>query len=124
MCDSVNKSNKYTYIGLYHKESRQAMFDFFENYSPDQRYKLFKKMTPWFTSETQRMSWWRDQFEHPYETTVTLVDYQQVAQLTNTKLAWTSVNTDNVYDTTFKRLERYEFTSGFIYGLYQHDTVD
>jgi trans-aconitate methyltransferase len=115
---AINRSRKYAFIGLYHTQSRQAMFDFFSDVPENKRYKLFQKMTPWFKDETQRKSWYRDQLEHPYEVTVTLQDYQDVQQLTGANLVWTSIDNDNNYEITMQRLKSYEFTSGFIYGLY------
>jgi len=116
---AINSSNKYTFIGLYHDQSRKAMFDFFNRYPENKRYKLFTKMTPWITDEQQRTSWYRDQFDNPYETTISLQQFKQIAKQTQTDLIWSSVNTDNTYDSTMQRLESYEFTSGFIYGLYK-----
>jgi len=116
MCKAINLSNKYTFIGLYHTQSRKAMFDFFNNYPEHKRKKLFKKMAPQIKNNEQRESWFRDQFEHPFETTTTLKVYNQVAKDTNTKLVYTNINTDETYNSTMEMLETFEFKSGFIYG--------
>lgn len=119
MISAINKSNKYTFIGLYHKQSREYMFEYFNSIPNDSRYKMFKKMTPWITNETHRRSWYRDQLEHPYECTVTLDDYRAAAIATGTTLAWTNVNTDEeLYEDAVRKLSSYEFTSGFVYGMF------
>ena len=115
MCKTINISNNYTFIGLYHTNSRQAMFDYFSKYSKEKQKKLFKKMTPHMKSK-QRESWFRDQFENPFEQTTTLAVYKQVAKDTNTKLVFTNISTDKTYDSTRESLESFEFKSGFIYG--------
>ena len=72
-------------------------------------------MTPHMKSK-QRESWFRDQFENPFEQTTTLAVYKQVAKDTNTKLVFTNISTDKTYDSTRESLESFEFKSGFIYG--------
>lgn len=120
---AVLSSKKSAFIGLYHQQSRQAMFDFFHSYPEKSRYKLFKKMTPWFSDEQQRMSWWRDQFQHPYEVSATIEHYQAAARNTGRSLIWTSESSDDVYHSTMSRLQHYEFTSGFIYGVFKNDQL-
>ena len=115
MCKTINISNNYTFIGLYHTNSRHAMFDFFSKYSKEKQKKLFKKMTPHMKSK-QRESWFRDQFDNPFEQSTTLDVYKQVAKDTNTKLVFTNISTDKTYDSTRESLESFEFKSGFIYG--------
>ena len=115
MCKTINISNNYTFIGLYHTNSRHAMFDFFSKYSKEKQKKLFKKMTPHMKSK-QRESWFRDQFDNPFEQSTTLDVYRQVAKDTNTKLVFTNISTDKTYDSTRESLESFEFKSGFIYG--------
>jgi cyclopropane fatty-acyl-phospholipid synthase-like methyltransferase len=119
MAAAVRSGNRAAFIGLYHLESRRAMFDFFNNYPENKRYNLFCKMTPWFKDDQQRQSWWRDQFFHPYEVSVTIGDYKKVEDMTGYKLTWLSQPTDDVYTYTMERLYRYEFTSGFIYGIFE-----
>jgi cyclopropane fatty-acyl-phospholipid synthase-like methyltransferase len=119
MCHTINLSNKYTFIGLYHTHSRKAMFDFFERYPKHKHRKLFKKMMPHIKNDIQRESWFRDQLEHPFEQTVTLEQYKKVAEQTNTTLSFVNINTDDTYNKTMNRLESYEFTGGMIYGLFE-----
>lgn len=119
MTHAIDLSNKYAFIGLYHKNSRQAMFDFFARYPKHKHRKLFKKMMPHMKDEVQRESWFRDQLEHPYEQCATLELYKKVAKQTNTKLVYVNTNTDDMYDKTMYRLESYEFTGGMIYGLFE-----
>jgi len=113
---TISLANKYAFIGLYHQNSRQAMFDFFDRYPKHKHKKLFKKMMPHMSSDTQRDSWFRDQFDHPYETVSSLQMYKNVATNTGTQLTFCNLNTDNTYNETMDRLETYEFVSGFIYG--------
>ena len=121
MAHAISLSNKYTFIGLYHQSSRQAMFDFFESYPIHKRKKLFKKMTPQIKDNSQRESWYRDQFEHPYEQATTLSVYKEVAKQTNTKLIYSNIQSDDTYNYTMDRLNTYEFVSGFIYGVFEHE---
>ena len=118
MCKTINMSTNYAFIGLYHTHSRKAMFDFFNRYSENKQKKLFKKMTPHMESK-QRESWFRDQFNNPFEQTTTLDVYKQVAKDTNTKLTFTSISTDSIYESTMLALETFEFKSGFIYGGFE-----
>lgn len=113
---TINLANKYAFIGLYHKNSRQAMFDFFDRYPKHTHQKLFKKMVPHMTSDTQRASWFKDQFEHPYEVSSSLAMFKNTAVNTNTKLTYCNLDKDDTYNYTMDRLETYEFVSGFIYG--------
>ena len=121
MLRAIHLSNKYTFIGLYHQNSRQAMFDFFNSYPVNKRKNLFKKMTPQIKDEDQRNSWYRDQFDHPYEQAVSLELYNEIAKKTNTKLVYSNIESDDTYDATMDRLNTYEFVSGFIYGVFQHE---
>lgn len=121
MSKAINLSNKYAFIGLYHQNSRQAMFDFFESYPVNKRKNLFKKMTPQIKDDSQRDSWYRDQFNHPYEQSTTLKVYEEVAKQTNTNLIYTNIKSDDTYDLTMDRLNTYEFVSGFIYGVFEHE---
>lgn len=115
--DAVTRANKYAFIGLYYKPARDAMWDFFNSVPEHRRYKYFKKMTPWFKDDNQRQSWYRDQLEHPYEVSVDQSLYETVAQRTGYKLTWVS-DVDS-YQKAAERLNRWEFTSGFIYGVFE-----
>ena len=115
---AIALSKKYCFIGLYHEDSRKAMFDFFNNYPESKRKSLFKKMMPHMTNTEQRASWFRDQFYNPYEQSISLDTMKQVAEETNTKLEYTNINSDNTYNSVMEKLHTYEFTSGFIYGGY------
>ena len=107
---SVNLANKYAFIGLYYKHSRDAVLEYFDNIPKDKRYKHFKKLTPWITDDVQSKSWFRDQFEHPYECSVTLEDF--------------NIGIEHQcfghYDKnrTLERINNGEFVSGFIYGVF------
>tara|TARA_B100000900_G_C20393943_1_gene639822 strand:+ start:129 stop:833 length:705 start_codon:yes stop_codon:yes gene_type:complete len=116
---TIKLSNKYAFIGLYHSSSRQAMFDFFARYPKKKHEKLFKKMMPHMTNDTQRESWFRDQFNHPYEVASSLKMFNDAATNTKYKLTYSNVNTDDMYDSTMNRLETFEFVSGFIYGGFE-----
>ena len=107
---SVNLANKYAFIGLYYKYSRDTVLEYFDAIPPDKRYKHFKKLTPWMTDDVQRKSWFRDQFEHPYECSVTLEDFD----------IGIKHQCFGYYDktTTLRRINNGEFVSGFIYGVY------
>lgn len=118
---AMSLSNRYCFIGLYHDQARRAMFDFYSEYPIDKRRRLFKKMTPWIKTDQHRESWYRDQFEHPYEISVTLNDYKGWQD--KFELAWCNMDSDDVYDSTMKKLKCYEFIPGFIYGLYRRKDV-
>lgn len=119
MTHTINLSNKYTFIGLYHKNSRKAMFDFFDLYPVHKRKDLFRKMTPQIKDEEQRLSWYRDQFENPFEQTTTLEVFRDIAKSTQTNLIYSNIQSDNTYDDAMARLNTYEFISGFIYGVFE-----
>lgn len=118
---AIRASKKYTFIGVYHKNSRQAMFDFFNQYPKSKHKKLFKKMSPQIKNSVQRDSWFRDQFEHPYEVSICLDTLQKIAKDTNTKLIYTSLNTDDMYNTIMNKLQTFEFVSGFVYGVFENE---
>lgn len=115
---AIQLSKKYCFIGLYHENSRKAMFDFFNGYPESKRKQLFKKMMPHMKNKEQRDSWFRDQFYHPYEQSISLDTMKQVAKETDTKLEFTNLKNDDTYKTIMQKLNTYEFTSGFIYGGY------
>lgn len=120
MIDLVNRANKYCFIGLYHDVSRQALLDFFKEIPDDKKYKVFKKMTPFITDEVQRKSWFRDQFEHPYEILVSKSSFIETSKKTNTELRFTSdIDDKDLYNNTMLRLQNKEFVSGFIYGMFK-----
>lgn len=117
----VQRANKYCFIGLYHDISRRAMFDYFDQFDEIEKYNVFKKMTPFIKDETQRRSWYVDQFEHPYETTASTDLYKKVQKTTNTNLKFcNNVEDVHIYENTMFRLEAGEFVSGFIYGLFSY----
>ena len=115
---TIALSKQYCFIGLYHTNSRKAMFDFFEQYPESKRKDIFKKMTPHMQNTKQRDSWFRDQFYNPYEESVSLETLQEVAKETKTNLDYTNLDTDNTYNNVTNKLNTFEFTSGFIYGGY------
>ena len=115
---TIDLSKQYCFLGLYHTNSRKAMFDFFEQYPESKRKDIFKKMMPHMKNAKQRDSWYRDQFYNPYEDSVTLKTLQEVADETKTKLNYSNLNTDDTYYNVMNKLNTYEFTSGFIYGGY------
>tara|TARA_B100000683_G_C12467574_1_gene546624 strand:+ start:840 stop:1547 length:708 start_codon:yes stop_codon:yes gene_type:complete len=115
---TIALSKQYCFIGLYHTNSRKAMFDFFEQYPESKRKDIFKKMTPHMQNTKQRDSWFRDQFYNPYEESVSLKTLKEVAKETKTNLDYTNLDTDNTYNNVTNKLNTFEFTSGFIYGGY------
>jgi cyclopropane fatty-acyl-phospholipid synthase-like methyltransferase len=121
MVRAINTAEKYAFIGLYHTQSRKHVLDYFAGMSSDKkRYRMFKKMTPWISNEEHRKSWYRDQLQHPYECTATVQDYQDVANRTGTQLVWVSTESDKQLESdALKKINTYEFTSGFIYGLFK-----
>lgn len=123
MTRAISIADKYAFIGLYHKHSREYMLNYFANIYPEaKRYRQFKKMTPWISNEEHRESWYRDQLLHPYECMVTVDDYYKVADMTGTELIWLSADSDTTLETNaINKISSYEFTSGFIYGLFKKD---
>ena len=123
MMRAIDMADEYAFIGLYHKHSREYMLNYFANIYPEsKRYRQFKKMTPWINSEEHRESWYRDQLLHPYECMVTVEDYYKVAEETNTELVWLSTDSDETLATdAMNKISSYEFTSGFIYGLFKKE---
>ena len=108
---TVNKANKYAFIGLYYKPSRTEVLRYFNAIPEHNRYSEFKRMTPWINSEIQRRSWYRDQFEHPHEKSVVLRDL-------DVGIPFESFGnySGNV---AMSRLLNGEFVSGFVYGVYK-----
>ena len=128
MPDAINKAltcaDRFAFIGLYHKESRDAMFNWFKQYPEEEWYDIFTELTPNYVDETQRQSWFEDQFYAPYEQTVTFADLHQSCKLSGSKIISTSIEDGiDFKQRTVDKLNNKEFTSGFIYTLFDKNPM-
>ncbi len=116
---ALNCADRFAFIGLYHKESRDAMFDWFKQYPEEEWYDIFTELTPNYLDDTQRKSWFEDQFYAPYEQSVTFADLHQSCKLSGSKIISTSIEDGiDFKQKTVDKLNNKEFTSGFIYTLF------
>jgi len=96
-----------------------AMFDWFKQYPEEEWYDIFTELTPNYLDDTQRKSWFEDQFYAPYEQSVTFADLHQSCKLSGSKIISTSIEDGiDFKQKTVDKLNNKEFTSGFIYTLF------
>lgn len=117
---AILSSSKYTFLGLYHS-SRSLMFDYFAKVPEAKRFKLFKKMNPHIVDSTQLESWFRDQLHHPYETTISIAELQDVATELGVHIKYLSFDSDDRYTSVMNQLKTFEYTSCMVYILFEHD---
>ncbi len=123
MYETITKAlecaERFAFIGLYHKESRNAMFEWFKQFPEKEWYNIFTELTPYLIDDTQRRSWFQDQFYAPYEKMVDFDILNQVSMRTDTKILSTSFEEDIDYaQRVIDKLNNKEFTSGFVYTLF------
>lgn len=123
MVDPITKAlecaERFAFIGLYHKESRDAMFEWFKQFPEKGWYDIFTELTPYLKDEVQRKSWFDDQFYAPYEKSVTFDILNQASMRTGANIISTSFEDNiNFKEVVFDKLNSKEFTSGFIYTLF------
>lgn len=117
---AILSSTKYTFLGLYHT-SRSLMFDYFDKVPETKRFKLFKKMNPHIVDSTQLESWFRDQLHHPYETTISIAELQDVATDLGVRIKYLSFDSDDRYTSVMNQLNSFEFTGCMLYVMFEHD---
>lgn len=116
---ALDCAERFAFIGLYHKESRNAMFEWFEQFPEKEWYDVFTELTPYLTDDVQRKSWFEDQFYNPYEQSIDFDTLNKVSMITGASIISTSFKEDvNFKDMVFRKLNNKEFTSGFIYTLF------
>ena len=121
MEQSISKAfdcaNRFSFIGLYHKESRDTMLEWFNQFPTHTWYDIFTGMTQYIKDEKQRESWFKDQFYNPFEQSVTLEQVKDICAEKNVQLITSNISTDSTSDNVRKKLNKKSFTSGFIYFL-------
>jgi len=88
----------YAFVGLYHQFGRRPFLEHFksmasEGASERQQFERFQSLFgSQSTDDTQRLSWFRDQVQHPHETQHTLAELVPILEECGVQLVATSVN--------------------------------